>query len=300
MGDIMSFIYAEKGADKVDNQGLPYLFIYGDTKFTPVPGAPNIKNWGKRTFEIVSRYGLVKSMIGAPKCCVSFAGNDISYAHDLLTFVYTEKRCSYEKLLNKALAIHSSVPENAIEFLICTVDNAENAHIHCIKNGKLDQDCPQAWIGSPFVHKALQAQRDFSVPKTEQSFSLSQFQTAIEKASDDSVGGFITDIRYDYNNRTFAYSERLETHTGKDQIVKPGECIRLYDNAADGGYLVHYDESWSMFSLQIDQGDLSIVYTNESKYAEPDSINDHTKYFMLPILKRTSTGEPIEAIVSVK
>lgn len=79
MGDIMSFIYAEKGVDKVDNQGLPYLFIYGDTKFTPVPGAPNIKNWGKRTFEIVSRYGLVKSMIVAPKCCVSFAGNDISY-----------------------------------------------------------------------------------------------------------------------------------------------------------------------------------------------------------------------------
>lgn len=56
---------------------------------------------------------------------------------------------------------------------------------------------------------------------------------------------------------------------------------------------MHYDENSSVFSLQIDQGDLSIVYVNGTKYAEPHSINDHTKYFMIPILVRTSTWEPI-------
>lgn len=289
----MSFIYAEKGETRYEDQLIPYLHIMGDTKFTPLDGVPNAQNWGKKTFEIVSRYGIVKSMIIAPKCCVSFAGNNISYAHDLLTFIYSEKNYSNSKILKKALELHVSAPENAIEFLFCTVDDTEIAHIYCIKNGKLDYDCPQAWIGSPEVHNALQAQRDFGISKAEQRFYPSQFQAAIEKSGDNSVGGFITDIRYDFYNKTFVYSERLESHTGRDQIVQLGENIRLYDNAADGGYLVYYNENSSVFSLHIDQGDLSIVYVNGTKYDEPHSINDHTKYFMIPILVRTSTWEPI-------
>lgn len=295
----MSFIYAEKGITRDVDPAIPFLHIMGDTKFTHVEGAPNIKNWGKKTYGIILRYGFVKSMIIAPKCCISFAGNDMAYAHNLLTFIYNEKSCSSDLLLKKALELHLSAPENAIEFLICTVDTAENVHISCIKNGRMDRDCPQAWIGSPNVHNALQAQRNFRIPKTEQAFSLSQFQAAIENSGDGSVGGFLTYIRYDFYNKTFMYSERLETHTGRDQIVKLGESIRLYDNAANGGYLVHYYENSSVFSLSIDQGDLFIVYTNGTKYAEPDSINKYTKYFMIPILLRNSTGEPIEKTIAV-
>ena len=289
----MSFIYAEKIVQSVDGEDHPSFHIMGDTKFTPIPESPGIVDWGTKTYSLLSRYGIVKSMIIGPKCCLSFAGNNIAYAHDLLTFIYTTGKFSVDQMLSRALEIHLSAPKDAIEFLICTVDEREEGHITCVKDGEIKQDCPQAWIGSSEVHKALQAQRDFSISKSEHRFSLSQFQVAIERSCDDSVGGFITNIRYDFYNRTFVYSERLETHTGRDQLVQLGESIRLYDNAADGGYLVHYDENSSAFSLQIDQGDLSIVYVNGTKYDEPHSINDHTKYFMIPILVRTSTWEPI-------
>ena len=300
MGDRVSFIYAEKTIQKNGDQEYPSLRIMGDTKFTPVLDAPNIKNWGKRTFDRLSRYGIIKSMIVAPKCCVSFAGNDISYAHDLLKFIYTEKHFSEEQLTSKAFELHSSAPQNAIEFLICCIDDNEQENICCIKDGQVTPHCPQAWIGSKDAYTALQSQRNFNISKAEQTYSLSQFQAAIESCGDDSVGGYITNIRYDYHEKTFVYSERLESHTGRDQIVQPGECIRLYDNAANGGYLVYYYESPSVFALSIDQGDFSIVYSNGTKYAEPDSLNDHTKYFMIPVLMRTSTWEPLAEIISIE
>ena len=295
----MSFIYAEKGVTKDIDRAIPFLHIMGDTKFTHVEGAPNIKNWGKKTYEILSRYGLVKSMIIAPKCCVSFAGNDIAYVHDLLTFIYTEKCFSEDQLLAKAFQLHTSAPKDAIEFLICTIDDVDEAHIYCIKGGKMERNCSQAWIGSPEAYNALQAQRDFSIPKSEYRFSLSQFQTAIENSGDITVGGYITDIRYSDNIGGFLYSERMESHIEQQQIVQLGEPINIYGDVAEGGYLVHYPESPSVFSLSIEQGDLSIIYTNGTKYDEENSFNEYTKYFMIPILMRSSTWKPIEAIITI-
>ena len=296
----MSFIYAEKTVIKFDDQNYPLLHIMGDTRFTPVPGVPNNKNWGKKTFEMLMRYGIVKSMIVGPKCCISFAGNNIAFAHKLLTFVYAGKSFTEDQLLTKALELHLSAKENEIEFLICCIDENNEASICCIKDGILKRNCPQAWIGSSTVHKALQSYRNFDTPKAEESFTSSQFRSAIEKSGDDSVGGYITEIRYDSERCSFVYSERLESHTGQDQIVQPGESIRLYDNATNGGYMVHYYESPQEFFFSIDQGDLTIVYSNLVKYTEPNSINSHTRYFMTPILMRTSTWSPIEEIKPVE
>ena len=199
----MSFIYAEKVVQSVDGEDRPSFHIMGDTKFTPIPESPGIVDWGVITYSLLSRYGIVKSMIIGPKCCLSFAGNNIAYAHDLLTFIYTTGKFSVDQMLSRALEIHLSAPKDAIEFLVCAVDEREEGHITCIKDRAMKQDCPQAWIGSSEVYKALQAQRDFSISKAKHCFSLSQFQVAIEKSCDNSVGGFITNIRYDFYNRTF-------------------------------------------------------------------------------------------------
>lgn len=295
----MSFIYAEKTVIKLGDQEYPSLHVMGDTKFTPVPQTPGILNWGEKTFSYVSRYGLVKSMIVRPKCCISFAGNNIAHAHDLLSFLHEHSSLSEEQLLMKAFEIHLAAPKDAIEFLICTVDECEAGHITCIKDREVKENCPQAWIGSAKTYEALQARRNFSIPKAEQAFSTADFQKAIEHGKDDSVGGFITNIYYDSCAGCFSYSGGMESSVEIKQTIQPGEIVRLYDDAANGGYTVYYYDDPSEYVLSLDQGDLAIVYTNRVKYIEENSINEHTRYFMTPILMRTSTWEPIGDVTKV-
>ena len=88
----MSFVYAEKSNITEDGKILPITAIYGDTKITLNDRAANKSNWGESTFELVKKYGILKTMIIEPRCCIAFAGNDIMYAHKLLEYVYTAKR----------------------------------------------------------------------------------------------------------------------------------------------------------------------------------------------------------------
>lgn len=292
----MSFIYAEKVQLDLGEQSISAVNIMSDTMFTPIPGAPDKANWGAKTYTRMMRYGIVKSVIVNPKCCISFAGNDIKYAHDLLEYAFSTEMPQEDDLWSQALQICVSAPRDAVEFIICTVDDDDSVHITCVKDGDILYDCPQAWIGSRDVYEKLRQQHSPDKPKYEQNTSRSMFGNAIKAANDESVGGFIIEVRYDWESSSFVYSEWYETNFESSQLVAPGETIKVWGNAQEGGYAVHCYKSPESVVLDIEQGDFSIIYTNRSRYEEENNANEHTKHFMLPFLFRTSTGRAIDSI----
>ena len=74
---------------------------------------------------------MVKSIIIAPKCCISFAGNNIAHAHKLLSILYNQQ-FTKEYLLDLALEIHCAAPDDDIEFIICLADEDNETELICI------------------------------------------------------------------------------------------------------------------------------------------------------------------------
>ena len=286
----MSFIIAEKSALIVDGSEIKRTQIWGDTKLTPNFAAPNKANWGSKTFELILRYGIVKTMIVGSKCCISFAGNDISYAHKLLEFVYSADLVTKDTICEKAYAIHTNAPENAVEFIICTADDDGDTSITCIKEGKMYSDCRIAWIGSAQAYKTLMDNGDPFVHEISEPI----IDNALRECGDDSVGGFITRVMYDYNAKEFLYGERLESHIERDQVVRVGEAINLFQTAEEGGFTAYFRESQTDVIIDFGQKDMSLVYTARYRIYEEGSVNEHTKHFMLPLLIETSTNRLID------
>ena len=291
----MSFVFAERKIAKFEEEFIPVVSIYGDTKITMDDRFANKSNWSESTFELVKKYGILKTMIIEPRCCIAFAGNDIMYAHKLLEYVYTAKRFTDEELWKKALEIHQSAPNNAVEFILCTIDDQDDCHIACVKGGTITHDCQRAWIGSPLVYQELTKQLDPGLPSCEQYISSEMINNAIEKSKDDSVGGILSHVRYSKGEGSFVYSFHLEKHEEKDQIVHPGEPIIFHDAPEYGGFSFEIPENNQLYRLDFFQADCSLVYTNTFRL--PDSINNsHIRYFMLPILCQTSTGKVLQEL----
>ena len=119
----MSFIYATKVPYDDFGQERENVQIFSETMITPRD--TNGFQWGKRTLELVKRYGLIKSMILSPKSCFSFAGNDIRYANIFLDRLYKKRNCSDEELIELAFSVHKEAGPDAIEFIIFTADDED-------------------------------------------------------------------------------------------------------------------------------------------------------------------------------
>ena len=215
----MSFVYAEKTTININGEVIPITAIYGDTRITIDDRAANKSNWGENGFKLIQQYGLLKTMIIEPRCCICFAGNEIMYAHKLLEYVFDKKRFTEDDLWNKALEIHQSAPKDAIEFILCTVDDQEESHIVCIKNGEIYRDCKRAWIGSPSVYQTLINLYDPDTPLQGQGLSLSKFQEAIAN-SGGSTGSVYQDmIRIgNYIKSHYAYGETVSRYGASMQM----------------------------------------------------------------------------------
>lgn len=96
-------------------------------------------------------------------------------------------------------------------------------------------------------------------------------------------------IIYDRNEHSFFYAGRAELSTERLQIVKPGEVIRINGIAEEGACTVHYHESSEDVLIDIEQADLSILYTRKMRV----DADERSKYFLLPISIRTSTQHVI-------
>lgn len=76
----------------------------------------------------------------------------------------------------------------------------------------------------------------------------------------------------------------------REQVVKPGEAIKLHGSAEEGAYTIYQHWSNEEVRLDIVQADLSILFTRKYRLDINDSTNPDTRYFLLPIPFRTSTG----------
>ena len=288
----MSFIYAPKVPYDDFGQERENVQIFSETMITPRD--TNGFQWGKRTLELVKRYGLVKSMILSPKCCFSFAGNDIQYANIFLDRLYKKSNCSAEELIDLAFSVHEEAGSDAIEFIICTADDEDRLTITCIKDDTVYQNCSVAWLGDKNVFEQLQRLR-----LTEEKEKISDaFKLAIEKSQQPekedgrfSVGGFIVRVMYRFSEHRFVYPFHFESHYERDQTVTLGEAIQFYAPAEDGGYTATYRDSTKDFIIDLEQPNMTIAYTDRYRYAEPDSINSSTNHLMLPMLIQTDSGK---------
>ena len=287
----MSFIYATKCPYDDFGQERENVQIFSETMITPRD--TNGFQWGKRTLELVKRYGLIKSMILSPKSCFSFAGNDIRYANIFLDRLYKKRNCSDEELIELAFSVHKEAGPDAIEFIICTADDEDHLTITCIKDGKVYPNCSVAWLGDKNVFERLQQLR---LLDEEKNISAA-FKLAIEKSQQPekeegrfSVGGFIVQVMYRFSEHRFVYPFHFETHVEREQTVKPGEDIRLFAPAEDGGYTATCRDSTKDFIIDLEQPNMTIAYTDRYRYAEPDSINSSTNHLMLPLLIQTDSG----------
>lgn len=286
----MSFIYAEKNYIRFQDERLPITHIYSDTRLT-LDEASSL-NWKPYTYNAIKRYGIIKSIILSPRCCLCFAGNNIGYAHQLLEQLYTLQSFTDEQLIDLAYQIHQSAPIDDIEFIICLADEKDETHITCIKNNTIVTDNLSAWIGS---RKAFETMQKIRIDKIKESgepginFTNQAYKRALVECGDNSVGGFDILIIYDCNKHSFFYAEKLELSTERVQIVGPGDSIRLNGPAEEGACAIHYHESSKDVLIDIEQADLSILYTRKLRI-DTDLCS---KYLLLPILIRTSTQRVI-------
>ena len=280
----MSFIYAEKNVEILHN-GEQYetTQIFSDTK-TELIGAVKA-NWSEAQAQNIAKYGFIKSMIIAPKCCISFVGNDVANAHKLLGKAYETKVFSEQQLIDWAFSIHKSAKEDDIDFLICYADDNDETHIVCIKEGQISYGCQSAWIGSRKTFEKMQELRIMDSTKS----SSTLFDMAISSDVDDTVGIFSVHVIFGVEEKRFLYPYRFVSVIGRTQTVKPFQSLDLYGTASEGSLTVEYRESYEDVIIDFHQNDFTIAYTQKYRLSNKDLNNEHTKYFMLPIRIKTST-----------
>lgn len=257
----MSFIYAEKTRDNKDD--LDPITIFGDTKigFDNYSGA----TYSAEEIKTIAKYGMIKSTIICPEICVSFAGNNISYARDLFRILKEKRFFSPNDVVEIAFGIHERAKSDSdIEFIIASAEG--NFRLDCIKSGKVFRDCQSAWIGSYEGFRELQKNRvqlGFLTPVA--------FRNVVEGCGDDTVGGFPIIVRYNQHKESFEYQETMAFLSSKKQDIKPERTIKFFTEAKDGGF------SYSVVSpsidcvlFSIDQMDQTILFSRTHRYDHSD------------------------------
>ena len=287
----MSFVFAEKNHFLDGDQTIRTMSIFSDTKIT---FSEKFGNWSEITRKYIERYGMVKSLILSPTCCISFAGNNIFYVTKLLDHFANQGSFSEEYLCEKAFEIHCNALPNDIEFIICYIVNEEH-HIVCIKNGKMECDCANAWIGSPKTFYELQRCRSEKMENNATNLHVTSadlFREAIRLTKDESVGKdiFIHTFVSSLTNE-FVYAYRLESFSEAQRLIPPGSNIPIIGTVAEGAFSVEYEETAENVIINVLQANISILYTKKYRLDQFDVDNPNTKYFLLPIPCRTSSGQ---------
>lgn len=286
----MSFVYAKKYCLELDGQKHACTNIFSDTKISLF--GTSAANWGRQTKRAIEQYGLIKSMIVEPKCCISFAGNNIAHAHCFLSQLYDMKQVEVDNLLELALDTHLSAPKNEIEFIICFADEDNNTEIVCVKEGAMQRDCFSAWIGS---YDAFRCMQEYLLMSSTYPNSISAaFDYAIGNCGDPSVGGFSIGISFDKAIKQFVYQAKLLSVYERPQNIAPNSLLKIGGSAEEGAYTAIYHETSEEVQIEIPQADITILYTKKYRLHREDVDNPYTKYFLLPIIVETSSGKVLK------
>ena len=155
----MSFIYAEKTYNP--NIQKNDLKVFGDTK---IELGNNAKaNLTAVQYNLIKKYGIIKSTICCPELCISFAGNEIIYASELFNQLSNTKQFDVEDVVDLAYSIHKTAKfEDDIEFIITYFSDKDNdVHIDYVKEGEKHVDVSFAWIGSSIARKYFLNRRNY-------------------------------------------------------------------------------------------------------------------------------------------
>ena len=276
----VSFIYAEKYRDNDSEHETVQIFC--DTKITPNNyTSACLSNIG---YDLVRKYGIVKSTICCPELCISFAGNNILYASKLFKKLKDIGSFEVADVSDHAFNLHlSAESQDDIEFVIAYFSN-DHIYIDCIKNGKLDKDVTLAHIGSEFAFDAFQETRlqDNCDAVKQTDFA---FRSVVDGCKDDSVGGRVVKVVYDHQYNSFVYQWSKFFCTSKPQTVALGKNIIFHTSASDGGYsyeVIHKDIENVLFS--IDQMKPDILYSRRFRVDSKDVDNPLLFGLMMPML----------------
>ena len=244
----MSFVYVKK--EYLKESGIFSIQILGDTKIDII--SLNIPKISK-TYKMVKTYGIIKSLIICPCCCISFAGNNIDKATRLIDILIGKKEFSIDYLLEVAFEIHKkSESANDIEFIICYVDQKNEMHIYCIKNGEMERDVYVAWIGTQAALKELQKETQNGLEV------FSAFRNVVLGGKVNCVGGLVSYVNYDYEEKSFKYQDYLISDICRGQTYNTGDTIKIIGTKEEGA-----------FQMSVSGGMEEVFYQFEENYKKP-------------------------------
>ncbi|MBQ6266765.1 MAG: hypothetical protein IJK64_03240 [Clostridia bacterium] len=276
----MSFIYAEKYREADSNRDS--VRILCDTKVTATNYSKS--NFSETAYDLLLKYGVVKSTICCPELCVSFAGNNTVYATKLFILLNEMKTFEVADVSDYAFKLHNEAPNtNDIEFIITYFLN-DQIHIDCIKNRTLERDVPFAHIGSEDAFKDFQRIRlsggGDAATQTERAF-----HEVVNGGNDETVGGNVIAVIYDYQLSSYVYRWERAFHSSKPQTVELGKNIIFYSSASDGGYSYEIEhKDIENVLITIDQMNPAILYSRRFRVDSSDIENPNLFGLMMPML----------------
>lgn len=269
----MSFVYAEKINGTLD--------ILCDTKI----GLDRFAgvSFSKEQIEEIIKYGIVKISVICPEIAIAFAGNNIFFASKLFNLLYEMRTFSTQDVVDMAYKIHLEGDINDIEFIVASCEESELS-LYCIKGREVLEDCPFAWIGSPTAHREFQIVRNKDNNGRASDRTRMAFLEIVQSCSDDSVGGFCIAAGYNQSLNALGYRECKTFQNSKSQIVKPGDNIKFYMSAMDGGFsFEQIPISEEDLLLRIDQMEYAILYSRRFRMCDKDKKNTQLFSLMLPM-----------------
>lgn len=289
----MSFVYAKKIGKSIA--------IFADTKIT-FDQPDSITLFSRESQKKIIQFGMIKNIIISKNFCVSYAGNNIVYANELLQKI---NHVTLQEMLQLALDINLKGKSNGAEFIICYA-NLDEQYIFQIKEGKCT-DVSVAWIGSYDAFAYFQGVRNHAftsnvksnIPhgveitfgtstQTDEESEYQQLFDAFHKtvwdSGDGSVGGFVVPVLFDKKTNQFWYKGYIKSYAKMEQTTK-GLSLPMYQGAESGTYSVLFYESPRFIGIYIPQNFMGIIYNNYRAVPEDYEITQ-TASFWIPSITR--------------
>lgn len=291
----MSFVYAQKIKNSVA--------ILADTKITfDQVDAKTL--FSQKSVRNIRQFGMIKNIIVSRNFCISYAGNNIILANNLLNRI---NHISLFELLNMALEINRLDPNNRAEFIICYADNKEQ-HIFQVKDGEC-KDVPLAWIGNSDAFRYFRGVRTGAFSPTvksnnpygvEISFGTSPkseiekeyqlvfdaFHKTVFDCGADDVGGFVIPVLYDAERNQFIYKGYIKSYSVMQQSPL-GLSLQMHQGPETSAYSILLYESPTIVGVYIPQNHWGIIY-NHHREEDSDYAINQTKAFLIPAITRIS------------
>lgn len=295
----MSFIYARKFENA--------LFIFSDTKITFAND--DTRYFSKKAFDLVKRYGAIKSYIISREFCIAYAGQ-LMYASKLLQQI---DHLSIDDLKELALSIHiescmKTTEENdySTDFIIGYID--KDTHLYQIKN-RTCSEVQNSYLGSyeafnyfqkininrenttiasnnPLgVHgydgTHLNGHNECQNKEYERLFKA--FYKTVHDSGDKSVGGYVVPVVADLNKHSFyrpGYSIDFSILTPKTTVLN---TMYLDCSSENGAYTeAFYETNNDIIAIYFHQGGKGVVFSS-ARIDENDYENLHSIKLSLPI-----------------